>query len=348
MRRHGHDRARAVAHQDIVRYENRDLLAVNRVDGCHTVELDASLVLVELGALKIGLTRRFLAVGAHRVYVCELIRPLLNRRMLGRDDHIGRAEQRVRTGGIDGQGISLGSLEVHLCAGRAANPVALLHLDALDVIHIVQIVDQALRILGDGQHPLALGLVHNLAAAALAHAVNDLFIRQHALAGRTPVDVHFLLVSQAVLEQLQEDPLGPLVVVRVGGVDLARPVERQAERLELALETRDVLLGHLGRMDVVFDGIVLGRQAERVPAHRIEHIIALHALLARDDIQRGVRARMADVQALAGRVRELDERVKLLLVAAVLGLEAVRLVPDVLPLLFDLFMIVLQRNFPLK
>ena len=57
---------------------------------------------------------------------------------------------------------------------------------------------------------------------------------------------------------------------------------------------------------------------------------------------------MADVQALAGRVRELDERVELLLFAAVLGLEAVRFVPDVLPLLFYLLMIVLQRNFPLK
>ena len=57
---------------------------------------------------------------------------------------------------------------------------------------------------------------------------------------------------------------------------------------------------------------------------------------------------MADVQALAGRVRELDERVELLLVAAVFRLEAVRFVPDALPLLFYLLMIVLKRNFPLK
>ena len=56
----------------------------------------------------------------------------------------------------------------------------------------------------------------------------------------------------------------------------------------------------------------------------------------------------ADVQALTGRVRELDQRIELGLVAAVLRFKAVRLVPDVLPLLFHLLVIVLQRIFPLK
>ena len=102
------------------------------------------------------------------------------------------------------------------------------------------------------------------------------------------------------------------------------------------------------RMNVVLDGKVLGRQAEGVPAHRIQHVIALHALFARNDIQRGVGARMADMQALTGRIRELDQCIELLLVRAILGMEALLLVPDVLPFLFYLFMIVLQRILPLK
>ena len=57
---------------------------------------------------------------------------------------------------------------------------------------------------------------------------------------------------------------------------------------------------------------------------------------------------MTDMQALTGRVRELDQCLELFLVRAVLGLKALLLVPDVLPLLFYLFMIVLQRIFPLK
>ena len=49
-------------------------------------------------------------------------------------------------------------------------------------------------------------------------------------------------VSQTVLVQLQEDPLGPLVVLGVGGVDLAIPVKGEAQRLELAAEMVHVLL----------------------------------------------------------------------------------------------------------
>ena len=128
------------------------------------------------------------------VDIGQLARPLFDRWMLGRDNHIGRSEQGVRTGGVNGQRITLGGLEIDLRAGRTADPVFLLHLDAIDEVHVVQIVDQALRILGDGKHPLALGLVDDLATAALAHAVDDLLVCQHALAGGTPVDAHFLLV----------------------------------------------------------------------------------------------------------------------------------------------------------
>ena len=57
---------------------------------------------------------------------------------------------------------------------------------------------------------------------------------------------------------------------------------------------------------------------------------------------------MAYMQTLTGRLRELYERVELLLVRVILGMEALLRVPDVLPFLFYLFMIVLQRILPLK
>ena len=57
---------------------------------------------------------------------------------------------------------------------------------------------------------------------------------------------------------------------------------------------------------------------------------------------------MAYMQTLTGRIRELYERVELLLVRVILGAETLLLVPDVLPFLFYLFMIVLQRILPLK
>ena len=65
-------------------------------------------------------------------------------------------------------------------------------------------------------------------------------------------------------EHLQENPLGPLKVLGVRGIDLPVPIEAVAQGLQLAAEGGDVLLRHDPGMDVIFNGIVLRRQAERV------------------------------------------------------------------------------------
>ena len=130
----------------------------------------------------------------------------------------------------------------------------------------VEIVDQAVCIFRDAQHPLALFLADNRRAAALTHALNDLFVCQHAFAARAPVDGHRGLVCQPVLVHLEEDPLRPLIVLRVCRVDDAVPVEAVAEHLELAGEVFDVLLRDNCRMDMVLDGEVLGRQAKGIEA----------------------------------------------------------------------------------
>ena len=77
---------------------------------------------------------------------------------------------------------------------------------------------------------------------------------------------HGGLIGQAVLVQLEEDPLGPLVVAGVGGVHHPVPVEGVAQHVELAGEVGDVVLGHLGGVNVVLDGEVLSGQAEGVIA----------------------------------------------------------------------------------
>ena len=178
-------------------------------------------------------------------------------------------------------------------------------------------------------------MLHGKTAAAIAraeyHMPEDIC---DAIACHTTGKNHMTLLDKILyladyIEETRDFP----------GVDKAR---------ELALEACDVLLGNLCRMNMVLDGKVLSRQTECVPAHRIQHVVALHALFARNDIQRGVRARMAYMQTLTGRIRELYERVELLLVRVILGMEALLLVPDVLPFLFYLFMIVLQRILPLK
>ena len=266
--------------------------------------------------------------------------------MLGRDDHIGGAEQGVGTGGVHGDILAHVGLEGDVRAGGAADPVLLLGLDTLDIVQIVQIVDQALGILGDAQHPLALFLLHHLAAAALAHAVDDLLVGQHHLAAGAPVDGHGGLIGHVVLEQLQEDPLGPLVVLGVRGVDAAIPVKAVAQHLQLAGEVGDVVVGDDGGMDVVLDGEVLGGQAEGVVADGEQDVIALHALFTGHDVDGRKGTGMAHMQALCGGIGKLDQAVKLLpgLVAGD-GAVGLGLFPVFLPFLFNGRKIVIHACF---
>ena len=70
--------------------------------------------------------------------------------MLRRNNHVGYAEQSIRSGGINAK-LLLFSLngEIHLGALGTADPVFLGNLDAFDIIHAVQPVDQLVRIFRD-------------------------------------------------------------------------------------------------------------------------------------------------------------------------------------------------------
>ena len=349
MARNAHDNAGAVAHEDVVGNKHGQRLVRHGVHDLDALETDAGLFLVELAALEVGLVRSLFLISGDGVPVGDVRLPLLEQRVLGRDDHVRRAEERVGTGGVNRDIVADVGLERDLGTSGAADPVALLGLDALDVIHIIQIVDQALGVLRDGKHPLALLLAHDLAAAALADTVDDLFVCQHALAARAPVDRHGGLIGQPVLEHLQEDPLRPLIVGRVGRVDRAIPVKAVAKHLELLGEVCNVVFRDNGRMDMVLDGIVLGRQTERIKSDREQDIVALHPALAADDVHRRERARVADVQPLSGGIRELDQPVKLRARITGDGRERLFRLPARLPFFLDCLKIILHSvHFSLK
>ena len=71
-------------------------------------------------------------------------------------------------------------------------------------------------------------------------------------------------------------------VLGIGRVDLARPVVREAQRLQLRAKTFDVALGRDLRMRAGLYRILLGGQAERVPADRVQHVEAAHRRVPRD------------------------------------------------------------------
>src|SRR5262245_19789206 len=177
-------------------------------------------------------------------------------------------------------------------------------------------------------------------AAALALALDDFLVGEHGAERGAPVDGHRRLVGEPAPEQLQEDPLRPAYVARIGGVDLPRPVVAEAEHLELALERRDVVRRRPRGMLPRLDRVLLGRQAERVPAHRVQHVVAAHAPGARHDVGGGVPLGMADVQTDAGRVGEHVEDVALGPAAPARGAECPVLAPVALPAGLDLEVVV--------
>ena len=256
--------------------------------------------------------------------------------MLRGDNHIGCTKQGVAPGGEDGQHVALGSIEVDLRTGGTADPVLLLSDHAGQEVHGVQTVDQLLGVIGDLQHPLALLLADNGGAAALTDAVHDLLIGQHAFAGGAPVHGHAGLIGQTFLEQLEEDPLRPLIVAGIGGVDLAIPVKGIAQHFQLLAEVMDVVLRHLGRVDVHLDGVVLCGQTERIIADGEQHIVTVHALLAGDDIHCGIGTGVTHMETLSGGIGELHQTVPLLAGGVTgHGVEGIGLLPALLPFLLN-------------
>jgi hypothetical protein len=76
------------------------------------------------------------------------------------------------------------------------------------------------------------------------------------------------------------------------------PVEHEPGATQLSPEILDVPRDELQRMDVELQGIILGVDAERVEADRLEHGVPLKALESSMDVVPREREEVADVQPL--------------------------------------------------
>ena len=144
-----------------------------------------------------------------------------------------------------------------------------------------------------------------------------------------------------MLKHLDENPLRPFVIRRIGGGDFLVPIIREAKGIDLTFEVRDVLFGEHIRMLVVLDGKLLCRQAESIPTHRVKNIKALHSLHTGNDIGCSITFWMAHMKSLSRRIREHVENVifwfgKIVCVAV----ERIFSVPNLTPFFFDCFVVV--------
>ena len=200
--------------------------------------------------------------------------------------------------------------EQDLGALGAADPVALARLDRVRPVDGLEIVEQRLRVVGDPEEPLLHQARLDLGAAALAAPVVHLLVREHRLVVRAPLDRRALPVGEPALEEAQELPLLPAVVVGVVRGERARPVVRPADPPHRARDVLDVALGALTRVDALLDRGVLGRQPERVEPLRVQHVHAVARAEARHDVADRVDEHVPDVERPRG-VREHLEDVAL-------------------------------------
>ena len=133
------------------------------------------------------------------------------------------------------------------------------------------------------------------------------------------------------------------------GGHLALPVDRPPHAAHLDADRLHVALGDLERVTAVLDRGVLGRQAERVEAHRPQHGETVTSLEVRDDVTQRVVEDMPHVQA-AGRVRQhlehVEVRVGLGARLRVVDVEGLLVLPDRLPLLLDCVCVVVVHHVP--
>ena len=236
MSRHGHDGSGAIADEDVVSDPDGDLLTADRISRVAAGE-DAALGLGEFRAVEVALERRLLAVLIDRRALLRSRQPI-HRRMLRREDHVRHAEQRVGASRVDAEhvvarfareaGLGAGGFpiddvfvgrpsladadadglgrpsygadeEIDLGSFAAADPVALHVLDRLGPTEVFQLIREPVAVGRDAEQPLAERQAFDGVAAAIALAVDDLFVGEHRAETGAPVDRSLMLIRQPLL-----------------------------------------------------------------------------------------------------------------------------------------------------
>ena len=240
--------------------------------------------------------------------------------MLRRQHHVRGAENRVGTRREDANDhIGARHRKRDFRPLGLPDPVPLGGLRRIRPIDPVEIGQQSRRVFGDAEEPLLQKPLLHRRAAPLARPVHHLFVGQHGLARRTPIHRRLAAIRQPALQQLQENPLRPLVVGRVGGGQLVLPVDHEPDAAQLPSEVLDVARNQLHRVDADLQRIVLRVDAERVEPDRLEHRVSLETLESSINVVAREREHVANVQAFGRRVRKHHQLVERTLRAVQVG-----------------------------
>ena len=303
-----HDRAGPVLHEDIVGDEDGDLLLRK---GIHRPETGVQPGLPGLAAGRMRLPGALPERGADELRHGRLPRrDRACRRVLRRQQQRGGAVDGVHPGGEHRDISGLRQVrdgKADLRTFGTADPVSLQDQHLLrPPRHPIHLVEQLLGVVGDPQEPLReFPREHHRLAPPAAPGL-DLFVGEHRFATRAPVHHAVLPVGEAPLPHLQEEPLVPAVIRRVAGGELALPVVAEAEAAKLAPHVPDVPGRPVCRVRAPFEGRVLRRQPESVPADGMHHGEAAAPVEAGHHIPDRVIPDMAHVDAARGIGQHLE------------------------------------------
>ena len=213
-------------------------------------------------------------------------------------------EERGTKQGVGARGVHRDRLstafndEIDLGTGGSADPVALHAQDFVRPLtfELGHVIKQAVGIVGDAEIPLRELLFGYRCVAALAQTAHDLLIGQDGLAIGAPVDIGWLAIGQSTFKHLQEQPLVPVVVLRVTGIEDAIPVKRTGIATHRCLLGGNVFVGPRCWIRTALDSRVFRRKTKRIPANRVQDVKTFEKPIARGDITHGVCLRVTHVQ----------------------------------------------------
>ena len=192
-----HHGARSVRIQHVIGGIDGDFLSVDGIDRVRSDKNPRFFTRSGEALDFVGLRRIFHI--SENVRLLFFGRQLLNKGMLGGKDDIRDAEQSIRPRRKHAEFISALTGKFNLAAEGFSDPVALHRFGVFGPVDIVQALQQFFGVLGDLKKPLRQIFFDDRRAAALAGAVHNLFVCEHRIAGRAPVDGRFLAVSESVL-----------------------------------------------------------------------------------------------------------------------------------------------------
>ena len=270
----GHDGAGTVFHEHVVRHPNGNVLTRGRIASVRPGEHSGLLLAAHLTADDIH-RRRSTAVFLYIVPLLDC-RERLNHRVLGGEHHPCRSEDRVGSCCENSNRVARRNLKLQNRSLGAPDPVGLHQTGRIGPVELLEIFEESRRVLGDREEPLLeKPLVHISVRMPLAKTIDHLLVGQHGLALRTPVHGSRLLHGEPGLEQLEENPLGPLVVRWIDSRELVFPIDHQPHPLQLLAKPFDIPRNELPRVRVHLEGVVFRVDAERVEAEGLEHVESL-------------------------------------------------------------------------